>query len=84
MIRFLWRAPTHTYHAFLKVGPKLWRSACRRLTRSTAGGPFIDRPDAMLRCGVCDGAEMDHYKADESLPALPASRTRRATLARRR
>ena len=72
MIRLLWRYHAPYYHAFLKVGPKLWRAMCRRVERSTAGGAFIDRPEPVQRCGLCDIAEVNLHKADESLPAKRA------------
>lgn len=75
--RVIWRASPRVYHAFLKVAPKLWRSLCGRVERTTAGGPFIDRPDAVLRCGFCDGAEVRIFRAEESLPTMPAGRARR-------
>ena len=43
-----------------------YASLCQRAERDRAGGQAITRPPAVLRCGRCDGLEMDRRKWNES------------------
>ena len=65
-----WRWVCQTSHCFIKddgSGPVKYRSLCGRHVRATAGGGACRRPPPVLRCGACDGAEMDMLGHSESV-----------------
>jgi hypothetical protein len=44
-------------------------SLCNRQEIRGPGNQDIRRPDPLLRCGICDGKEMDRRGVTESMPA---------------
>ena len=64
-----WRWVGQVSHCFVKAdeaAPIKYRSLCGRYVRATAGGGAARRPPPWLRCGACDGAEMDMLGWSES------------------
>lgn len=48
------------YHCFKKVSnPHGYQSLCGQEEIKKSGGQGIRRPPSVLRCGLCDGKEMD-------------------------
>lgn len=45
-------------------------SLCGRHEIQRSGGQACRRPEVVLRCGICDGKEMDRRGWDESGPTL--------------
>lgn len=69
--KLYWRAgASGRWHCFKRrAHDKGYISLCGRETREYAGGQAITRPVVWLRCGQCDGMEMDRRGWDESGPA---------------
>lgn len=68
--KLYWRRHPTVWHCFKRPrGERVWTSLCGRaeLTR-TIGGSQIRRPPADLRCGRCDGLEMERRGWDVSGP----------------
>jgi len=73
--KLFWRQPTKyggQSHCFKRVhpGPK-YQSLCRRWDLDRSGGQRCARPPAMLRCALCDVAEMKRRGWEESGPVSP-------------
>lgn len=81
-----WRYVGNRFHLFLKrsrAGAAMasfglrgfvYISACGREVLVRVGGQTCDRPEAALRCGVCDGFEIHLYGVEESLPPSKTGR----------
>jgi hypothetical protein len=71
--KLFWRQVGLKWHCFKRLsrqkGEKpCWGSLCCRHELSRSGGQECRRPPAHLRCGLCDGAEMERRGWDESGP----------------
>lgn len=62
-----WRWVGQKSHCFVRAD-KFYVSFCGKHDLDRAYGGSCRRPPPMLRCGVCDGAEMDAYGWEESGP----------------
>ena len=81
-----WRYVGDRHHLFLKqsragastassgLHGRVFVSACGRAVLVRVGGQACDRPEAELRCGVCDGCEIVLFGAEESLPPSKTGR----------
>jgi hypothetical protein len=55
-----WRKARKQWHCFKKIAQvRGYVSLCQRLEIAMVRGREISRPEAVLRCGVCDGLEME-------------------------
>jgi hypothetical protein len=55
-----WRKARGQWHCFKKIaGVRGYVSLCQRQEIAMVRGREISRPEAALRCGVCDGLEME-------------------------
>lgn len=64
-----WRDVDGKWHAFQKAGHKYWISMCGAYDmQNLCGGAQTTRPRPELRCGRCDGLEMDLRGWEESGP----------------
>lgn len=74
--KLYWRNVGGDFHCFKRVeggrGGTAARciSLCRREEISRSGGQASRRPEAILRCAICDGEEMKRRGWDESGPTL--------------
>lgn len=66
-----------TAHCFKKSEERGWISLCGRWVTQRIGGQPVSRPRPELRCGSCDGAEMDRRGWEESGPETLRSSTDR-------
>lgn len=66
--KLYWREVHGRWHCFKKAGHPLYVSLCGRHERTRSGGQAISRPRPELRCGLCDGREMDRRGWTESGP----------------
>ncbi|NIQ81496.1 MAG: hypothetical protein GTN93_26060 [Anaerolineae bacterium] len=63
-----WRWIGGKAHCFIKGADVPYLSLCERHTLDKAYGGSVRRPPAWMRCGRCDGLEMDLLGWDESGP----------------
>jgi hypothetical protein len=55
-----WRKARGQWHCFKKIAQvRGYVSLCQRLEIAMVRGREISRPEAALRCGMCDGLEME-------------------------
>lgn len=62
------RLSPDTAHCFKKSDGHGWVSLCGRWVTKRIGGQACSRPRPELRCGLCDGLEMERRGWDESGP----------------
>lgn len=79
--KLYWRPVHGRWHCFKKLSEEAadlwnvprretrWGSLCGGHMISRTDGQAIERPHVELRCGLCDGREMDRRGWDESGPA---------------
>jgi hypothetical protein len=67
--KLYWRKARGEWHCFKKL-PQVrgYVSLCQRLEIAMVRGRQISRPEAALRCGVCDGLEMERRGWEGSGP----------------
>lgn len=70
--KLYWRDVPHTmrFHCYAKVRTGCFQSLCGKYTIERSGGQASERPEAVLRCALCDGAEIDRRGWEESGPVL--------------
>lgn len=59
----------HCFRKSLMGGTSRYVSLCGRWRRGRSGGQSCHRPEVGMRCGECDGREMDRRGWTESGPA---------------
>jgi hypothetical protein len=58
--KLYWRKARGEFYCFKKLAQvRGYVSLCQRLEIAMVRGREISRPEAALRCGVCDGREME-------------------------
>jgi len=70
--RFIAGGGFHVWHCFKKLegpGQPLWQSLCGLHEIDRTNGQAIMRPRTEMRCGRCDGLEMERRGWEESGPA---------------
>ena len=70
--KLFWRFGNGVAHCFkheAEARPRSWISLCQRRRIFRSGGQKVARPDAMMRCSLCDIREMARRGWDESGPA---------------
>jgi hypothetical protein len=74
-IGLTWKRYWRGRHCYVKRNQnppsQRYESLCGRFFRRHSGGQKTLRPPAVLRCGICDGAEMLGVGAEASLPESP-------------
>lgn len=66
--KLYWRQVGSIWHCFKKVRNGLFQSLCDYHTLPKSYGGRLNRPPVLLRCGLCDGEEINRRGHDESLP----------------
>jgi hypothetical protein len=70
--KLYWRIARGEWHCFKKLAQvRGFVSLCRRREIALVLGQKISRPEAPLRCGVCDGLEMERRGWEGSGPVSP-------------
>ena len=70
--KLYWRRARGEWHCFMKLGAiRGFVSLCQRQEIALVRGQKISRPEALLRCGLCDGLEMERRGWDGSGPVSP-------------
>jgi hypothetical protein len=70
--RLYWRRARGEWHCFKTLGAiRGFRSLCQRQEIAIVRGQQISRPEADLRCSVCDGLEMARRGWGGSGPVSP-------------
>jgi hypothetical protein len=69
--KLYWRRARGEWHCFEKLAVRGFISLCHRREITFVQGQQIARPEAALRCSVCDGLEMARRGWDGSGPASP-------------
>ena len=69
--KLYWRRARGEWHCFKKLALRGFISLCQRREITFVHGQQIARPEADLRCSVCDGLEMARRGWDGSGPASP-------------
>lgn len=73
--KLYWRKARGQWHCFKKLAEtRGYISLCQRVEINFLHGQKICRPDALIRCGVCDGAEMERRGWEYSGQASPRHR----------
>jgi hypothetical protein len=67
--KLCWRRARGEWHCFEKVTVRGFMSLCQRRETTFVRGQQIARPEADMRCGVCDGLEMARRGWSGSGPA---------------
>ena len=71
--KLYWRYHVSLYHCFKKVRGGGFEALCARapkIAKGQLGGQDCRRPEPRLRCGICDGREMERRDWEESGPTL--------------
>jgi hypothetical protein len=67
--KLYWRKARGQWHCFKKIAQvRGYVSLCQRLEIAMVRGREISRPEAALRCGVCDGLEKERRGWEGSGP----------------
>jgi hypothetical protein len=67
--KLYWRKARGEWHCFRKLAQvRGYISLCQRQEIRSVRGQKISRPEAALRCGVCDGLEMERRGWEGSGP----------------
>jgi hypothetical protein len=70
--KLYWRKARGEWHCFKKLAQvRGFVSLCHRQEIPFVHGQKISRPEAPLRCGLCDGLEMERRGWDGSGPVSP-------------
>jgi hypothetical protein len=70
--KLYWRRARGEWHCFKKLAQvRGFISLCQRQEISSVRGQKISRPEAALRCGLCDGLEMERRGWQGSGPISP-------------
>lgn len=65
--KLYWRPVAGRWHCFKKADEG-FMALCGAAALDQSGGQSIARPPAVMRCGICDGKEMDRRGWEESGP----------------
>jgi hypothetical protein len=70
--KLYWRKARGEWHCFKRLDQaRGYVSLCQRQEIAMVRGQLISRPEARLRCGLCDGLEMERRGWEGSGPVSP-------------
>lgn len=68
--KLYWRSE-NGWHCYQRVAAGRYQALCGRFEVKRIGNQKLNRPAALLRCGRCDGLEMERRGLEESADASP-------------